>query len=477
MRFIRLVIKRGYFEKIFDFENLTLIKSKENSVGKTSLLRMLLYSLGFQIPSTMGFNFENYTFENFVETPTGRKIVVRREKDYIELIEEANTDIFTLPIELHNVLERVFEISNRLVLENLLGAFYFDQEKGWTLLNRGKVIGKIPFNIEKLISGLSNRSVEELDRELALIEDNLKKYIIMRNTAQYQKELLKQFGPKSRTLEPGYNESREIELKLERQELDLELKKLEAVIKKNRSFIKYVSSFDIRVISPDGSIIPVDEKTVVGFNDQMNYLIEKRKLLSREVVNLDKAIDEVSRKTDQDTLFPKGPSISDRFNFEVLGLDLNQERIFREISTLESQRAIIRERRTAMIKLNNPIIGFLYNIVAKYTRELEVNHCISPRSDYIFTDNLKGLSGVILHKIVFSFKLAYILAIQEYCNVKLPLIVDSPRSKEITEDEIKRMMAILPRDFVDHQVIVASLYDFGLDYSKEIIVEDQLLGF
>lgn len=478
MKFIRLTVKKGLLEKEFNFENLTLITSKENSVGKTSLVRMLLYSIGYPIPPTAGLNFENYSFDCLIETPSKERILVRREKDYIELVDEAdNTDMYSLPIDHYSVLGKIFGITNYYVLENLLGAFYFDQEKGWTLLNRGKIIGKIPFNIERLIAGLSNRSIKEVDQKIALVEDDLAKYKMMGNTALYQRELLEKYGPISKSLEPRFTEDKEIELKLERQELNLDLKKIEDVIKKNRSFMNYVSSFDIRVTTPDGLVIPVNENTVFGFKDQMYYLLEKRKLLNREILDLDKSIERTYERNDQDSLFPVGPSIGDHFNYDVMGLDLDQEKIFREISSLESQRLALEESRKEQIKTNNPVIDYIYNIVVKYTEELKVNQYISPRNDYIFTNKLKGLSGVILHKIVFSFKLSYILAIRKYCNVNLPIVIDSPRSKEITDKEIERMMAILPKDFSDHQVIIASLYNYGLDYSEVNFIKEQLLGF
>ena len=50
-------------DKTFPFDpQKTLITSKVNSVGKTSLLRMLLYSLGYKIPSTKGLNFNKMYF-------------------------------------------------------------------------------------------------------------------------------------------------------------------------------------------------------------------------------------------------------------------------------------------------------------------------------------------------------------------------------------------------------------------------------
>ena len=48
------------------------------------------------------------------------------------------------------------------MLSNILGAFYFDQEKGWTLLNRGVVIGSIHFNIDELVRGIGEKDCSKL---------------------------------------------------------------------------------------------------------------------------------------------------------------------------------------------------------------------------------------------------------------------------------------------------------------------------
>ena len=42
----------------FVFSNLTLIHSNNNSVGKTTLVRLILYGMGYAIPSTRGLNFD-----------------------------------------------------------------------------------------------------------------------------------------------------------------------------------------------------------------------------------------------------------------------------------------------------------------------------------------------------------------------------------------------------------------------------------
>ncbi len=89
--------------------------------------------------------------------------------------------------EQQNELQSIFFNSqDKYVLSNLLGAYYIDQEKGWTLLNRGVVIGSIHFNIEELIRGLSNINCEDLIQKKVRLEREKKKYEQMSSTAQYQ---------------------------------------------------------------------------------------------------------------------------------------------------------------------------------------------------------------------------------------------------------------------------------------------------
>jgi hypothetical protein len=72
---------------------------------------------------------------------------LQRRNDYVSLLHEKEIYHFSLPSDLHLLHEKIFRINNTEVLDNLLGTFYMDQEKGWTLLNRGIAIGKIRFNI------------------------------------------------------------------------------------------------------------------------------------------------------------------------------------------------------------------------------------------------------------------------------------------------------------------------------------------
>ena len=59
MRLKKFKIIYGLFSKTFMFDDTyNLIHSLQNSVGKTTLLRALLYTLGLNIPNTKNFKFE-----------------------------------------------------------------------------------------------------------------------------------------------------------------------------------------------------------------------------------------------------------------------------------------------------------------------------------------------------------------------------------------------------------------------------------
>lgn len=59
--------------------------------------------------------------------------------------------------------------------------------------------------------------------------------------------------------------------------------------------------------------------------------------------------------------------------------------------------------------------------------------------------------------------------------IKLPIILDSPRGKEIDIDNIKKMIEILNRDFSDNQITIASIYDYDLADTNKIEIFDHLI--
>ena len=130
-----------------------------------------------------------------------------------------------------------------------------------------------------------------------------------------------------------------------------------------------------------------------------------------------------------------------------------------------------------MTKQDNCVVIELHNCISAYAKELDVSETyVAPNKDYIFTNDLKSLSGAILHKIVFSFKLAYIKLIKEKAGIVLPIVLDSPTSREVERGTVETMLKIIQRDFSEHQLIVASIYDYDLKDKKMIEFKGRLFS-
>ena len=80
----------------------------------------------------------------------------------------------------------------------------------------------------------------------------------------------------------------------------------------------------------------------------------------------------------------------------------------------------------------------------------------------------------MLHKTVLSFRLAYIIEIVKVLGIKLPILLDSPKGKEVDDSNINKMMHILQRDFPANQIIIASIYHY-VPNEHVITLEGQLL--
>ena len=140
-----------------------------------------------------------------------------------------------------------------------------------------------------------------------------------------------------------------------------------------------------------------------------------------------------------------------------------------EITKLEKERKEVRQKLTSVTKSNTDIVMSLYNNAAKYIMELGVENSDLVARSYLFASNYKELSGAILHKTAYAFRLAYILEVERKLGIKLPILLDSPRGNEVDEVNTNRMMDILKRDFDSNQIIIASIYEY--DFASPNVIE------
>ena len=467
-------------QKVFSFgENVNIIFSTKNSVGKTTLLRLMMYAWGYPIPNTRGIRFSDYETVLTVVGANNATFVLTRNRDYIEVLQDGVEKGYSLPVEQNELHSLVFGISNLEVVDNLLGAFYVDQEKGWTLLNRGKAIGNIHFSIESLLRGLSNRTNDELAQRLAVVKREIQKYKHMVDVAAYKAEI-NQLGETTFIDSPADDIENTLEvLYCERKPIEEELSRIKSVIRKNTSFEKFITSFRLRVKAPNGDEVPVNKNTLIGYEDNADLLVAKQKIYFEQLAAIDRKITALKAQQDQEATLVNVTTSLQQFDSEITRINVDAVATRKIIDKLEKERRSLEERVIKSVKQDNPLIGELHELISSYAVRLGLDDkFVSARNDYIFTNDLKSLSGAIFHKVVFAFKISYVKLIQQHTGVCLPIILDSPSGREVSMENINEMMAILAENFTDHQIIIASIYNSYSFPNKNIIeLTDRLLSF
>ena len=455
MKFISLHIKEGIYARKIEFiDGVNLIFSKKNSRGKTTALRILLYGLGYAIPNTKKMKFEKLDIKLEVEIEKNRRVLLNRiNKSLLELTVDNEKQTFILPNQQDALHKFLFKTDNKDILSNLLGSYYLDQEKGWTLLNRGKVIGEIRFNIESLIRGLSDIDCKDLIAEEKKLNNELEKYRQMRKVSEYRDSILsKENSLVLDTREDEINSELD-QLYITERQLSIEIYRIDRTLSDNRRIGKYISEMKL-LINFKGEDICVSEENIVGLTDSIEFLKAKRRYIANQLKDVKDRILKIKKDK------------------QVLQIPLNTKAIKKQIDSITEEKKKITKKINKLTKESASFVSFISNKIEKYGKELELENITK---GYLFTDDLKVLSGAVLHKSAFVFRLAYILAIQEKLNIKLPLILDSPSGKEVDRENVTKMMEILKRDFSENQIIIASIFDYDFDNINKVEIFDRLL--
>lgn len=448
-------------EIFYKFGRNTMIYSIHNSKGKTTLIRFILYALGYQIPATEGIgNFDNMEFEILIKN-NEQNFSINREKDIVKVMINKESLEFKIPEQENELHCLIFGIENDTILNNLLAVFYIDQEKGWTLLNRGKIIGNIRFNIEEFIAGISNINIQNLISEKKVLNREIKKYRYIKNTIDINNEFNEDDDDTIEEYEQvSMNELIQLqkEKQLELKKIKNEIKRLEKSILKNSEFGKMIENYGL-IIEYQGQEIQLTRNNLFDFDRNQNLMKIKIQDLKLQLNKINKEQDKIIEQiNNKNTLFQTEDLLETmQRNIEKLGIDISK--IDKIIRQLNNKRNTINNDIKNKLVFKNDQLKEYYDIIYRYSKELGIEGYISDNSPkYVLMNKLKGLSGRVLAQMSFVFKLSYIKAIENAFNVCLPIIMDSPRTNELSEESTNQMMEILKRDFSNHQIITASIY-------------------
>ena len=462
----------------YEFASKSLIYSKDNSKGKTTLLRFILYALGYQIPATEGIgDFERFNFE--IKIINEKEIIIYIKANSVKVvIGDANYD-YIVPSQENELFSLIFGIDNITVLNNLLAVYYIDQEKGWTLLNRGKIIGNNRFNIEEFIAGISGININNLLDEKRVVNNEIKKYRYFKNVLDINSEFDDEVDdnvPKyeSNSMDELISEQKELELELKKTENDR--KKIEKILANNKSFADMIEDYGI-MVSYKGEEFCLTKDNLLDFKNnqdllriQANNCKVKENKIKEKLGLILRTINEKNSLFSMDDILDNMEKVIDSTGVDITQID----KIIRQLTN--KRNTINNQIKDKLVFNNNQLLRF-YEIINDYSIELGISEFVSNKGPrFVLTNQLKGLSGRVLAQISYIFKLSYIKNIEEIFGITLPIIIDSPRTNELSEDSTNDMLKILKRDFSNHQIIVASIYNNDIINFKEINLDNGLLS-
>lgn len=471
-----LDITNGFENKRFDFtDGFNQVYSTENSKGKSTLLRIMLHALGYSIPATTGFKTFDRLITKISVSINGKECIIERSGINVILVVGDDKISYILPTQQDDLHAYVYGINDILILDNILATYYIDQDKGWTLLNRGKIIGNNRFNIEDFIIGLSQQDVSGITLELATVDAEIKKYRFLLETAKYKKEL----EHDDKNILSPLEENQELvktktSLTLQRIDIEKEMKELDKVINKNISLITSIENMKLSVKDSCGNIILINKDNIENYNDNQTYLEARKKSLGLELTKINNQINKVEKELmDRNVLF-NVKSVADEMDNTIRNMNIDYYKINSILESLTKRRSNLQNILDDVFANNNSYLEEIYNDVIKYATILGISERIPKDIKFILTRKLKGFSGKVLNQLTFSFKLAYINQINKKYGLRLPIIIDSLRNGELTDLAATKMLDILKDDFSEHQIIIASVYPYNI--CKNIItLENNLM--
>ena len=463
-------------------EKINLIFSSENTKGKTTFLRLLFYALGYQMPSMKQINFKSiYTEIVFLEKEI--EYTAKRDGDILSLYKnELLINTYPLPSKHDEFLSTIFNYNKLGVLKNLLGFMYVDQEKGWTLLNRGTVVGRIKFSIEELLSSLKGTDIIELLEEKSRCEQNKSKYNALLSLQSLKEQIVENSSSidDEMIISDVENElsQRISKLTIEINNLNKSIKYVSDAIEKEQQFRDYIDSMMLR-IRVDGyeNGVLVKSDNIIGNEGRIDILKARRSFLSIEVEKrnrekkiLEKQLFEEQNKKYGNSLFLDGENKFYAIDKAILSFDdINQESVKAALDDVTKELKNVRKEIKRKVTYQNDYIDRIYNKVLEYASILKIDDKIDAKKDFIFTTDLKSFSGAALQKIVVAFKIAFLKVVEEDMGTILPLVLDSPKSRELDDNNTKLIMDLIKTKLPSNQVFIASIYDC-YHYDKKIVL-------
>lgn len=446
-------------EKKIEFrDGLNLIYSAKNSLGKTTLIRIILWAMGFLVPASAGVEFEYLNFALTMQNYEDEEIIIKIDKDKKIILVKNGMETPLSDDNWRDVVRKIiFGIDDNVMQDNLLGAFYIDQEQGWNVANRGKVIGINVFSIDDVLLALSQKSAKDIDKQISILDEEVKGYNGLLSMAQSAVEMGRFENEEDEENAISLIRTRLYELRIRKKYCVERLSALDSALKDSAFIKELINGYHFTVIADDGSRIHLTSDRIEGFADREIFIETRRSILCKELSKYNDEENQLKRELERLEDKEHKESYLSYCMAKIKSIDIRQETIRDIVTNLKLKRRAFCEEKKKMMSAD--IMQLMSTVMCKYLEELLPRNTYEAVRNQILTHTFAPFSGAERSKRVVAFKLTYISIIHKFYNVKLPIIIDSPFAKEMDEDNYERIMKVLRRDFSDHQIIIASIHE------------------
>ncbi|MFC6163221.1 hypothetical protein ACFP3T_00775 [Lactiplantibacillus dongliensis] len=468
----------------------TLMSSDgKNTKGKTSLIRFLIWGLGFNVSLTN--QFKLMYSETVITLKDSPFISINRKGNKVILKSDDNENSYSLPNDEDKVLKLIFPNVPVDILPQLLGFMYFDQDGGYKAWNRNVVTQRLgndrsyKISIESLLASLGKVDYQDfLSKQKSL--DKVKK-----ETTNFGNLLnsIYHISPDTHAeLANVESDIQNLNDQISQRELELTRIKNKRMIyssslKDQNNFNSLLKKLSIK-IKVGKNIVNVTDENIIQDRHLNTRLTEFEKhyrhmenTMSKELNNLkekrDVLISTHTEPNDPENLF------NSENNFKHL-LDLLRSSGI----SLQDTHAATSDISTAAIKNNKefkedikktPAYSDIWNTIVFLASKIGLSGSINHHNNRLLASKISE-SGARRSLTVISYRLGILRYLYDTYNIQPPLIFDSPASSEMDTENLNVLLSMITSQFSEFQTIIATNQETDTFFDKKIIIQDGVIG-
>lgn len=460
-----------------------------NTRGKTSLIRFIIWGLGFNVALTNQFKMTAYSETNIELKESNYKNIKRRGNN-ITLHSNNSSSKYTLPNDETDVLGLLFPNIPIEVLKQLLGFMYFDQDGGYRAWNRNIVTQRFSsdraykISIEALLASLENI--------------NYKEYISKRHSLQNAKKQTSSFTKLISTIE-SENSSLSIantnisdEIRNLNEKISIKKMELNRIIDKKNIYttnLKDQNNFDNLLkklsikIKINSDIIDVNSENIIHDKHLKTKLLE----FERHYNNLEQKLNqELKGLIDQrNVLISTNESDNNISLFE-------KDNSFKQLQRLISASGIVYEDSYSAteelssaykknesefhqkLKMGNSY-SKIWNSIISLANDIGLHSEINNHNNELLINKINE-SGAKRSLVVMIYRLGILRYLYKEYDILPPLILDSPASSEMDQDNLSMLISMILTKFPEFQIIIATNQKNNIEFSKTILIKNGVLN-